>query len=528
MQIGRLHLNGRQDPPYIFNGHRLFSAVWAMNADDGLLAVQQVGLIVYRQNFTVIDGSGHGIVSPFADTHASMWVYDRDVSFGAVPFTTPTLLTYDADNYAYPIPRPERGFSVYGQGNTIVAGFEHYAIAAHGDGNTIIGHDGLNDIATSGNDVTVAAGGGDDFTLIGSFGSYYSMSYAAAPSDNVKWLGEDGNDTLLGTMTNSTINGGAGNDSLSVAGSNNAIFAGDGNDTVLLRGLKQSTVDTGAGNDYVKVFYSSGIAVLTGEGDDRINIAGPDCSIDAGSGNDIISASGGIVLAGEGNDTVTLNGGGSATGGAGDDQIKGSNFADMISGGDGADIINGRMGDDLINAGKGNDTIDGGKGIDTLSFAGSWQAVVVDMSKHIATGQGTDTFKGIEDIMGSSGRDVITGDKNANTLSGGLSADSLRGGGGADTLSGGSGSDVFVFKRKDAGTGVDHITDFSAADKIDLHDILKGKDSSAFETLVHVEDGVSGSTISVSIAGQFVDLAVLENVHRVSAASLLSDGLIIA
>ncbi|HEY0311914.1 MAG TPA: M10 family metallopeptidase C-terminal domain-containing protein [Allosphingosinicella sp.] len=67
---------------------------------------------------------------------------------------------------------------------------------------------------------------------------------------------------------------------------------------------------------------------------------------------------------------------------------------------------------------------------------------------------------------------ILSGTGN-DTLTGGHGADTLYGNSGADTLTGGAGNDVFLYTdaAQSAGTSVDHITDFTAGDKIDLSQI---------------------------------------------------------
>ena len=91
-----------------------------------------------------------------------------------------------------------------------------------------------------------------------------------------------------------------------------------------------------------------------------------------------------------------------------------------------------------------------------------------------ATGYGTDTFIGIEGLIGGAGADNFTGDLNGNdmfanagkdTLSGGAGADYLSGGLGNDRLTGGTQADFFVFNAKlNKTSNVDTITDFKRVD----------------------------------------------------------------
>ncbi|QDL91927.1 hypothetical protein FDP22_09150 [Paroceanicella profunda] len=85
-------------------------------------------------------------------------------------------------------------------------------------------------------------------------------------------------------------------------------------------------------------------------------------------------------------------------------------------------------------------------------------------------GAGADSFTaGIGDdvLRGRGGNDRLFGGAGADTLLGGNGADTLDGGAGADVLTGGNGADTFTFATA-AGADGDEITDFTAADLIDL------------------------------------------------------------
>ena len=188
----------------------------------------------------------------------------------------------------------------------------------------------------------------------------------------------------------------------------------------------------------------------------------------------------------------------------------------------------GSSNDDTFIAGPGPDSVVGGnhdEDGDTISYELSPEAVTVDLSVadgiQLASAQGDqdsyaggDTLNRIENVMGSEQGDTITGDANANRLMGGDGKDTLNGADGADTLMGGDGvdtlnggadgdmlmggaggdtingdagldtitggagddtmtggdeADTFVFSPAD-GDGVDVITDFETADKINLKD----------------------------------------------------------
>ncbi|PZO61880.1 MAG: hypothetical protein DI636_12870, partial [Pelagerythrobacter marensis] len=138
----------------------------------------------------------------------------------------------------------------------------------------------------------------------------------------------------------------------------------------------------------------------------------------------------------------------------GNDRFFGSTVGNVLNGGAGNDQLYGGGGNDTLIGGAGNDFFHGGADADVILFEGS-AAVDVDIVRTTATGQGTDTLGGVENITGGSGSDIIRGNAAANVLNGAVGNDTLVGRGGSDVLTGGSGSDRFVFANWD---GNDRVT----------------------------------------------------------------------
>jgi Ca2+-binding RTX toxin-like protein len=112
----------------------------------------------------------------------------------------------------------------------------------------------------------------------------------------------------------------------------------------------------------------------------------------------------------------------------------------------------GGAGDDSLSAGLTSGNLyDGGAGTDTLVFSGTG---VVNLSN-------TETFRGIENVTGSTGDDQIFGDAGGNLLKGLGGADTLSGRDGNDTLDGGDGGD-----NLDGGAGNDVIVVSDASDTL--------------------------------------------------------------
>src|SRR5215213_9571577 len=129
------------------------------------------------------------------------------------------------------------------------------------------------------------------------------------------------------------------------------------------------------------------------------------------------------------------------TGTSGDDVICGGRGGDTIKGGGGNDILRGEGGADKLYGEGGDDTFDGGLGTDAANFSSSLAAITASLADNTATGEGSDSLTGIENLVGSSRNDTLTGSDGNNTITGGGLGDSLTGLGGADTLNGGGGPD---------------------------------------------------------------------------------------
>ena len=274
-----------------------------------------------------------------------------------------------------------------------------------------------------------------------------------------------------------------------------------------------------------------------------------------GDGNDLMFGNSGndVMDGGAGDDRMHGGSGNDAmAGGAGDDMLKGNSGDDKLDGGDGSDVLEGNSGNDLLADGAGNDAVDagsgddvllagegddaykGGSGFDMLDFSAAAGAMMVDMSKGVASGMGSDTFSGIEAVSGGDFDDSFKGSKRADTIDGGAGNDVVRGLGGADTLAGGKGSDTFVWQAKDVvfegqHEGVDVITDFSVADRdvLDFSGMIAGRPDSLDDHVALTDTG-EGTLVSVRLGNHFVDVVMLEGVHNLDANDLLKDGLILA
>jgi hypothetical protein len=150
------------------------------------------------------------------------------------------------------------------------------------------------------------------------------------------------------------------------------------------------------------------------------------------------------------------------TGTSSDDVICAGGGNDTINALEGNDTIRGEGGTDQLHGGLGDDDLDGGLGTDTANFSGSVASVSASLADGTATGEGSDTFSGIENLFGSNQADVLTGSQANNVLNGAGGADSIVGEGGSDALKGSGGGDRLDSRdgvegndTVDGGTGTD-------------------------------------------------------------------------
>ncbi len=248
-------------------------------------------------------------------------------------------------------------------------------------------------------------------------------------------IGSAKNDTLMGALTASLLDGGAGNDILTGRGAEDSLFGGTGNDT-LIGGAGADRLDGGAGTDWAS--YATAAAGV------RVDLANPALGSGDAAGDVFLGIE--AVLGSAFADTFAGDGAANLfDGGAGDD---------LISGRDGADTLRGGAGNDTLIGGAGADVLTGGAGTDWASYADAAAAVRVDLAKpasNLGDALG-DILTEIEAILGSAFEDTLRGGAAADILSGGGANDVLFGSGGNDTLYGGSGNDIL-----EGGGGADRL-----------------------------------------------------------------------
>jgi Ca2+-binding RTX toxin-like protein len=287
--------------------------------------------------------------------------------------------------------------------------------------------------------------------------------------------------TVTNTKTIYVITG-AGSQSLTIDLSNGQFAPGAGAESTGKSEIEWQ-VDLGDGTDAITVdggnepdtihFDGATKLLLNGDADSDVHLLNTETRyVFAGGGNDHVSASAStprVTFYGEsGNDTLTGGVGyDDLEGGADADTLNGNDGSDGLYGGSGADHANGGDGGDTFYGGSGNDVFSGGFGNDTFysessandgadRFAGGpglydemsyyqrstgVKANLDGVANDGATGEHDLIGKDVEELDGSSAKDVLTGNTSDNYLFGQGGNDVLNAGAGDDTLYGYAGND---------------------------------------------------------------------------------------
>lgn len=293
--------------------------------------------------------------------------------------------------------------------------------------------------------------------------------------------GADFADTFVGSFNYAdTFYGFGGNDSFDMRYGDVA-FGGDGDDSFSFYGLGYGAADGGAGTDTLMLAF--GWAADLAAGSAHGPVAGPN-SIIANIENVQVTAMAGYSSSVYGDDganviEVTANAyqdDGTAgvifDGRGGADTLVGSHGADSLSGGDGNDFViggagtdtlNGGAGDDILIGGAGADSLNGGDGLDLISYADAAQAVTINLTTGVLTGDAAgDTFSSIEVFSLSTKADYFVGDAGRNFVFGEGGADVLEGRGGDDMLYGDASAPITMI----GGTGDDWFTVYNGGESV--------------------------------------------------------------
>ena len=150
--------------------------------------------------------------------------------------------------------------------------------------------------------VRIDAGGGDDILDF-----LLDPDQDSPPADTVGLIsaelyGGDGDDRIEAVASRSTIDGGVGDDDITVLDAYGThIFGGDGDDEITGNALSGDIlrIDGGAGNDVIDIRDAGNVVALGGEGDDTLLFGQP---IQGGAGHVV------ETYGGEGNDTLIYDG----------------------------------------------------------------------------------------------------------------------------------------------------------------------------------------------------------------------------
>lgn len=340
---------------------------------------------------------------------------------------------------------------------------------------TIVGTGGNDELrGTRGPDVVVAKGGRD------------------------RVIGRGGDDVICGGPGKDILEGEGGNDSIDGGGGSDDVIGQAGNDTLL----------GGGNNDYLE--GALGDDDLDGGGGDfdflgNFNAAGP-LAIDMVAG----------TVVGDGSDTIVNI-----------EMVTGSDADDSIITPDDPEALT------LIYPRAGDDTVTGGVGFDQLVFEYATQPVTADLRAGTATGEGSDTFTGVDSIIGSPLGDTLLGTDDFDDLYGIGGNDRISGRGGDDYIVGGPGDDVLEGNEGDydmvsyfdargpvvadlsgsTGEGTDTHTGFELLGGSHFDDSLRGNEANNLLFGMGGDDDIDGAggydiiIYDLSSRGVTVDLA---------------------
>ncbi|MEL7099667.1 MAG: calcium-binding protein [Pseudomonadota bacterium] len=304
--------------------------------------------------------------------------------------------------------------------------------------------------------------------------------------------------------------------------SNSGVISGnvtmrDGDDIFRNTGTVEGDLDLGDGAD-TYVARAGGFVegtVIGGAGDDFMRGSDFADTMTGGDDNDTIYGAGGddSLDGGSGNNLIRGgNGDDTMVGGVGDDSLYGGNGNDRLQSADGDDVMFGNAGDDTIITGNGNNTLNGGDGDDFLQGGtGNDQMFGGNGADNMFAGGGNDSMVGNagDDILfGLEGFDTLRGGAGDDSLDGGRQNDTLDGGAGNDTLIGSAGRDLFIFGRN---AGDDVVRDYQ--DNIDRIDVSALGVSAFSDLSAAFSDRAGGGVlIDLSVAGGAGSITLLGSV----------------
>ncbi|WP_423298271.1 calcium-binding protein, partial [Arcobacter sp. YIC-310] len=211
------------------------------------------------------------------------------------------------------------------------------------------------------------------------------------------------------------------------------------------------------------------------------------------------------VITGSGKDSIYGNTGKDIIdSGANDDVIESGEDDDTINAGSGNDDIDSGSGNDTIVLGLGDDSLDAGEGIDTIDFSAIDNqnniGINANLETGIITGDGLDTVRNVENILGTQDNDILIGSSVDNTIKGNKGDDTIFGNAGNDLIEGGEGKDTI-----DGGEGDDYLNGGANSDTVSF-------ENSTQKVIVDLETSTTNNQIG-SATGEGVD--ILEDFENV-------------
>ena len=316
----------------------------------------------------------------------------------------------------------------------------------------------------------------------------------------IQFFGENGHDTVAGSVFDDRLNGGGGNDELHGDRGDDAIdggddsdvlFGGPGNDTLRERRFGFDLLFGGSGNDTLaggrandKLYGGTGDDVLFGgsgtdrlfggPGNDRL-YGGPNRDYyDCGPGDDTVyytrrdtgpsslerhdafvpkAAGCEHIVEGDPTATFPLR---NKVGTNGDDVLAGTDGDDLLEGKGGSDKLDGGAGNDELEGDgaslQGGDTLIGGAGDDRLAGRAGNDRLFGDSTEPGAGG-------GNDELVGGAGRDLLVGGGGNDALMGAYDGDRILAGAGDDAIGllGGDTTDPNGTVYVDCGPGIDTV-----------------------------------------------------------------------
>ncbi len=137
--------------------------------------------------------------------------------------------------------------------------------------------------------------------------------------------------------------------------------------------------------------------------------------------------------------------------------LEGTEGPDRLFGSDAPERIIGLGGDDTISGGLGIDTMSGGSGVDTIDYdyTGADVDINLESGRALFFNGVLERILSFENVVGSTGDNLITGSDGDNMLFGNDGNDTLIGGLGIDSFDGGAGIDTVDFSYTSADVDID-------------------------------------------------------------------------